>query len=154
MYYQQSANKVRWFGIADKVSRECVTGLGAKHCASYLPFAVSKILGNPAIYTWRQVGGETLLANGFSNFRGLFNTDFQGNLNEARAWDITQLKREQSLLQPIHERFFSQHPWFVTVNKNIMRLCMRGGVNLLNKADRVRYGCFLMNYTKAQGCQW
>lgn len=148
LYYQGLTVPVRWFGIADKVSRDCLTGLGAKHCGSYLPFAVSKVFGNPKIYTWRQQGGETLLANGFDNFKALFN----GKFNNAVAWDIGQLNTEQTLLQPLHERFLGAYPTFRKVNKTIMRLKIKGGVEILNKADRVRYGCSLLDYSVEQGC--
>lgn len=148
LYYQGSSLPVRWFGIADKVSRECLTGLGAKHCASYLPFAGSKLFGNPPIYRWRQAGGITVLATSFDNFKALFN----GGFSDPVTWDIHQLNNEQTALQPIHEQYLATHPMFVKANKTVFRLRIKGGVNILDKADRVRYGCFRMGYRAEQGC--
>lgn len=148
LYYQHSSVPVRWFGVADKVSRDCLTGLGAKHCGSYIPFAVSKVFGNPAIYTWRQQGGETLLTNGFDNFKALFN----GKFYDTVRWDIDQLNTEQTLLQPIHEAYLTKYKTFRKVNKTIMRLKIKGGVEILNKADRLRYGCILLRYSEEQNC--
>lgn len=148
LYYQHSSLPVRWFGVSDKVSRDCLTGLGAKHCGSYIPFAVSKVFGNPAIYTWRQRGGETLLANSFDNFKSLFN----GKFHDSVRWDIDQLKTEQSLLQPIHEAFLGDHLVFRKVNKTLMRLKIRGGVEILSQSDRLRYGCKMLGYTHFEGC--
>ena len=56
----------RWFGGADKVSRVCVTGLGADGCASYITFGVGSILsGSPTdIYNWRKEAGDTLIKGG------------------------------------------------------------------------------------------
>lgn len=54
-------------------------------------------------------------------------------------------------IQPA-ERFLGAYPTFRKVNKTIMRLKIKGGVEVLNKADRVRYGCSLLHYSVEQGC--
>ena len=152
----------RWFGGADEVSRSCITGLGADGCASYITFGAGKILGNPDLYAWRKEAGDTLIIQGFNNFRHLYN-----NRPNAMQWDIKQLRDEQTVLQPIHEKYLSDanlFRWFsnqMTDSENRKytgklikeEQAQPGGIDILDKSSRIRYGCKLLGYTEQQGCK-
>lgn len=152
----------RWFGGAEKASRGCWTGLGADGCASYLTFGAGKVLGNPDLYAWRKKAGDALITQGFDNFKDLYN-----NRPNAVQWDIKQLKDEQTLLQPIHEKYLTNQNTFVrakqivTDSKNLKYSfnpikewqTQPGGIKLLDKNSRIRYGCKLLGYTEQQGCK-
>ncbi|PKZ67780.1 hypothetical protein CYJ96_11935 [Moraxella osloensis] len=149
----------KWFGGADYVSRTPFTGLGADGNGSYLTFGASKILGNPDIYSWRSEAGNALITQGFGNFKNLYNSR-----PHATQWDIKQLRDEQTLLQPIHEKYLGNQPLFNWVS-NILtdtnyggkilsdKQVQDGGINILDKSSRIKYGCKLLGYTEQQGCK-
>ncbi|HFC6349074.1 TPA: VENN motif pre-toxin domain-containing protein, partial [Neisseria lactamica] len=133
---------VRWFSGAEKVSRACLTGLGADGCVSYLTFGAGKLLGNPDLYGWRKEAGDTLMNKGFSSFRDLYK-----NKPNMMRWDIKQLRDEQTLLQPIHEKYLANHSFFRLVSEKITH------VDILDYKSRIQYGCKLLGYTAQQGCK-
>ena len=161
-YEQQIGSGVQWFGGADFVSRAAVTGLGADGNLSYLSFAMGKTLGNPPIYEWRKAAGDALIVGGFDNFKDLYN-----NQQDPVAWDIKQLKNEQALLQPIHEKYLSDYEVFRNASKNLTSEYIYGfipnilnekqwqteGIDLLDYESRVSYGCKLLGYSEKQGCK-
>ncbi|PMC14875.1 hemagglutinin [Oligella urethralis] len=163
-YEQQIGSGVQWFGGADFVSRAAVTGLGADGNLSYLSFAMGKTLGNPPIYEWRKAAGDALIVGGFDNFKDLYN-----NKQDPVAWDIKQLKNEQALLQPIHEKYLSDQELFVDASQfitapvvgDILSVIFKsdyprsieGGVNILDYESRISYGCKLLGYSEKQGCK-
>ncbi|HGG8337754.1 TPA: DUF637 domain-containing protein [Neisseria meningitidis] len=114
LYEQNLGSKARWFGGADFVSRAAITGLGADGEASYITFAAGKVVGNPPIYEWRAASGNALIVNGFYNFRDLFNKK-----TNPREWDIQQLKSEQKLLQPIHQKYLSNEKDYLSLIKGV-----------------------------------
>ncbi|NEN75600.1 hemagglutinin, partial [Pelistega sp. NLN82] len=169
VYEQNQGSGAKWFEGAEKVSRACFTGLGADGCASYLSFYLAKIFsGNPDLYGWRKEAGDTLMKSGFTNFRELYNNK---GINPME-WDIKQLKSEQSVLQPIHEKYLGEYGVFrwgsqkaMDNNKGVKLFNffnnlfdlekhkgIDGGVDILNQKSRIEYGCMLLGYTKEQGC--
>ncbi|WP_204319016.1 hypothetical protein [Pelistega ratti] len=168
VYELNQGSGAKWFEGAEKVSRTCITGLGADGCISYISFFAGKLLGNPDLYGWRKEAGDTLMKSGFTNFRELYNNK---GINPVE-WDIKQLKSEQSVLQPIHEKYLGEYDWFrgisqnATDNKKGVKLFnffnnllnlekdkgIDGGVDILNQKSRIEYGCMLLGYTKEQGC--
>lgn len=162
LYEQNLGSKAKWFGGADFVSRAFATGLGADGEASYLSFGTSKILGNPPIYEWRFDAGNALISNGFYNFQSLYNKK-----TNPVTWDIKQLKDEQKLLQPIHEKHLANQTSFLWASKvmtsdtimNVIpnqidpRKTQKDGINLLDYDSRIKYGCKLMGYSAEQGCK-
>ena len=162
LYEQNLGSKARWFGGADFVSRAAITGLGADGEASYITFAAGKAVGNPPIYEWRAAAGNTLMVNGFYNFRDLFNKK-----TNPREWDIQQLKSEQKLLQPIHQKYLSNEKIYLSLIKGVTsnkifsiipnpldeRKKIEDGINMLDYKSRIKYGCKLMGYSEKQGCK-
>ena len=162
LYEQNLGSKARWFGGADFVSRAAITGLGADGEASYITFAAGKAVGNPPIYEWRAAAGNTLMVNGFYNFRDLFNKK-----TNPREWDIQQLKSEQKLLQPIHQKYLSNENIYLSLIKGVTsnkifsiipnpldeRKKIEDGINMLDYKSRIKYGCKLMGYSEKQGCK-
>ncbi|KLT73218.1 hemagglutinin [Neisseria arctica] len=132
----------KWFEGAEKVSRNCITGLGADGCGSYITFGAGKILSNPDIYSWRKEAGDTLITQGFNNFKYLYN-----NRPNPIQWDIKQLKDEQRVLQPIHDKYLANKQLFRKVSEIV------SGVNILDYKSRIQYGCNLLGYTEKQGCK-
>ncbi|HFC7958100.1 TPA: DUF637 domain-containing protein, partial [Neisseria meningitidis] len=153
LYEQNLGSKARWFGGADFVSRAAITGLGADGEASYITFAAGKVVGNPPIYEWRAASGNALIVNGFYNFRDLFNKK-----TNPREWDIQQLKSEQKLLQPIHQKYLSNEKDYLSLIKGVTsnkifsiipnpldeRKKIEDGINMLDYKSRIKYGCKLM----------
>lgn len=139
-YYQSQGIDIRWFGAAEIVSRAPITGLGADGNLSYMTFGAGKLFGNPDLYAWRAEAGNTLTEGGFNNFKNAF----QGYYTSAKDWDINQLRSEQKLLQPIHEKYLSNYPTFRYVSKKIT------GVTILDYNSRIDFGCAKMKYS--QGC--
>ncbi|HFC7754501.1 TPA: DUF637 domain-containing protein, partial [Neisseria meningitidis] len=162
LYEQNLGSKARWFGGADFVSRAAITGLGADGEASYITFAAGKVVGNPPIYEWRAASGNALIVNGFYNFRDLFNKK-----TNPREWDIQQLKSEQKLLQPIHQKYLSNEKDYLSLIKGVTsnkifsiipnpldeRKKIEDGINMLDYKSRIKYGCKLMGYSEKQGCK-
>jgi len=154
----------RWFGGADKVSRARFTGLGADGNLSYVTFGMGSVFsGNPKhIYDWRKEAGDALMKGGFNNFKHLYN-----NRPNAMQWDIKQLRDEQVLLQPIHEKYLSDKDKFrefsswMTDSENRKytgkfieeEQTQPGGIDILDKSSRIRYGCKLLGYSEGQGCK-
>ncbi|OAV01404.1 MULTISPECIES: hypothetical protein [Moraxella] len=154
----------RWFGGADKVSRAKFTGLGADGNLSYVTFGMGSVFsGNPKhIYDWRKEAGDALMKGGFNNFKHLYN-----NRPNAMQWDIKQLRDEQVLLQPIHEKYLSDKDKFrgfsswMTDSENRKytgkfieeEQTQPGGIDILDKSSRIRYGCKLLGYSEGQGCK-
>ena len=79
---------------------------------------------------------------GFSSFRDLYN-----NKPNMMRWDIKQLRDEQTLLQPIHEKYLANHSFFRLVSEKITH------VDILDYKSRIQYGCKLLGYTAQQGCK-
>lgn len=75
-----------------------------------------------------------------------FKNAFQGNYTSTKNWDINQLRAEQKLLQPIHEKYLLDYPTFRYVTEKMT------GVTILNYDSRIEFGCNGMGYSKAQGC--
>ncbi|MHC8412486.1 two-partner secretion domain-containing protein [Pseudomonas sp. Hz4] len=154
LYEQQLGIGAKWFWGAEAVSRAPLNGLGADGNASYITFGLGWLLA--PVYSWRTAAGDALINGGFDNFKGLFNKVS----TDPVAWDINQLKTEQSLLQSIHERFLEEHNIF----QNIGRLATdtsiwpdsivgaNGGVSILDYKSRVEFGCKLLGHSKSQGC--
>ncbi|MFL1733062.1 hypothetical protein, partial [Moraxella oculi] len=154
----------RWFGGANDVSRARFTGLGADGNLSYVTFGVGSVFsGSPKhIYDWRKEAGDALITQGFNNFKHLYN-----NRPNAMQWDIKQLHDEQTLLQPIHEKYLSNANLFrwvsnqMTDSKNRKYIgglikekqTQPSGIDILDKSSRIRYGCKLLGYTEKQGCK-
>ncbi|PMC14331.1 hemagglutinin, partial [Oligella urethralis] len=103
-----------------------------------------------------------LIVGGFDNFKDLYN-----NQQDPVAWDIKQLKNEQALLQPIHEKYLSDYEVFRNASKNLTSEYIYGfipnilnekqwqteGIDLLDYESRVSYGCKLLGYSEKQGCK-
>ncbi|WP_273820419.1 DUF637 domain-containing protein [Pseudomonas asplenii] len=148
----------KWFGGAEEVSRAMLTGLGADGNMSYVTFGMGWLLA--PVYDWRKAAGDALITGGFQNFKDLYNKVAMDPV----AWDIKQLKGEQTTLQPIHEQYLKDHQNFVDLS-NFMtdtsgfggnfikdRQGMDGGINILDYKSRVEFGCKLLGYSAAQGC--
>lgn len=132
------------YGGADDVSRARFTGLGADGNLSYVTFGVGSVFsGNPKhIYDWRKEAGDALMKGGFDNFRYLYN-----NRPNAMQWDIKQLRDEQTLLQPIHEKYLADKNFFQLISG------LMTDVDILDYKSRIRYGCKLLGYTEQQRCK-
>ncbi|YCH20101.1 hypothetical protein M1D96_13240 [Pseudomonas sp. D1-3] len=161
-YEQNVGSGAKWYGGAEFVSRARGTGLGVDGNLSYISFALGSLLANSkagSAYGWRAEAGEALMNTGFSNFKDLYN-----NRQDAVAWDIKQLHSEQSLLQPIHEKYLKDKTVFTGLSKIITnsdyviskpldsKSTQSGGVDILDYESRMRYGCKLLNYGVSQGC--
>ncbi|WP_085640528.1 MULTISPECIES: filamentous hemagglutinin N-terminal domain-containing protein [unclassified Pseudomonas] len=156
LYEQELGIGANWFGGAEAVSRAPLTGLGADGNGSFLSFGLGWFLA--PVYDWRKAAGDALITGGFDNFKDLYNK----SATDPVAWDIKQLKNEQSLLQTIHEKFLGDHSWFTTVGKYATDTSLNpligdkqgvdGGVVILDYRSRVNYGCKLLGLSKAQGC--
>ena len=141
IYEQELGIGAGWYAGAEKVSRAPVTGLGADGSASYLNFATGWFLA--PVYDWRKAAGDALITSGFHNFKNLYNkvaTDPVG-------WDTKQLKDEQAILQPIHEKYLGGSSAFQRI-ADIMT-----GVDVLDYRSRVEFGCKLLGHSESQGCK-
>ncbi|WP_256676386.1 DUF637 domain-containing protein [Pseudomonas sp. RGB] len=157
-YENQLGIGAKWFGGANTVSRAPFTGLGADGNASYITFGAGWALA--PVYDWRKAAGDALMAGGYDNFKNLYNK----NTVDPVAWDISQLKNEQMILQPIHEEYLSGHDVFLGVSKYMTDSDkgagalpgdvpgVSGGVNILDYSSRVEFGCKLLGYDASQGC--
>ena len=146
----------RWFEGADFVSRAPLTGLGADNNLSYVTFGLGRLFA--PVYDWRAAAGNVLMENGFDNFRNLYNNKNQHPV----AWDINQLKMEQEVLQPVHEKYLSKSNFFTWTTRKITqpwnfiideKQRVEGGVDILDIKSRIRYGCKLLGYSEEQGCK-
>ncbi|MFL9481053.1 DUF637 domain-containing protein, partial [Acinetobacter baumannii] len=134
-----------WFRVANETSRKAFVGLGAEGELSFLTFGAGNLISTTNAYDWRSEAGKALMEGGFNNFKKLYD----GKVTDVVAWNISQLQQEQKLLQPIHEKYFSDKSWKPMVW--IPQFTMK--VNLLDYGSRIEYGCRKMNYTAAQGCK-
>ncbi len=134
-----------WFRVANETSRKAIVGLGAEGELSSLTFKAGNFISTTNAYDWRSEAGKALMEGGFNNFKKLYD----GKVTDVVAWNISQMQQEQKLLQPIHEKYFSDKSWKPMVW--IPQLFMN--VNLLDYGSRIEYGCRKMNYTAAQGCK-
>jgi filamentous hemagglutinin len=162
-YQLNLGSGAKWFGGAEFVSRAPWTGLGADGNFSYLTFAVGALFaGTHAsdIYEWRSVAGNTLMNSGFDSFKDLYNSGTADPI----VWDINQLRAEQQVLQPIHEKYLSDRVVFTIASKLITntdyavgakleKQGQPGGVDILDYKSRVQYGCKLLDYSANQGCK-
>ncbi|MGB9092125.1 MAG: DUF637 domain-containing protein, partial [Pseudomonas farsensis] len=154
----------KWFYGAELVSRASLTGLGADGHGSSLSFLAGAVTLTgyhaPKIYEWREAAGAALIEAGFDNFKSLYN-----NGADPVQWDINQLKNEQRVLQPVHEKYLKDRTWFVNRSKDMTNSdnglvkgalqdyqTMPGGIEILNYDSRIKYGCKLLNYSSGQGC--
>lgn len=134
-----------WFRVANETSRKAIVGLGAEGELSSLTFKAGNFISTTNAYDWRSEAGKALMEGGFNNFKKLYD----GKVTDVVAWNISQMQQEQKLLQPIHEKYFSDKSWKPMVW--IPQLFMN--VNLLDYRSRIEYGCRKMNYNAAQGCK-
>ncbi|MEY9335443.1 filamentous hemagglutinin [Pseudomonas protegens] len=158
VYEQNMGIGAKWFGGAEEVSRAGWTGLGADDNLSYITFGVGRLMA--PVYDWRKAAGDALITGGFENFKNLYNKA----TSDPVAWDIKQLKGEQTILQPIHEQYMGDRSAFtwlsgLVTDTSIMpeimigdRKGMDGGVDILDYKSRVEFGCKLLGYSKSQGC--
>ena len=86
-----------------------------------MTFITGNILSNPDLYTWRAEAGDAFMNGGFNNFKNAFNGKFTSS-NATKAWDINQLRSEQKLLQPIHEKYLSDYNTFRFVSKGMTKI--------------------------------
>ncbi|HCE6865205.1 TPA: hemagglutinin repeat-containing protein [Pseudomonas aeruginosa] len=144
-YEQNAGSGAKWYGGAEDVSRRALTGLGADgYGSSYTFFAGALLAGINvrSIYQWRSEAGNSLMNSGFSNFSDLYSR----NIDNVVTWDIHQLMSEQKTLQPVHEKYLTDRVVFRAASKI-------SGVDILDYASRVRFGCKLLGYGEAQGCK-
>ncbi|WP_259765933.1 DUF637 domain-containing protein, partial [Pseudomonas protegens] len=162
VYEQNLGIGAKWFGGAEEVSRAFLTGLGADGDGSYLPsyitFAAGRLVA--PVYDWRKAAGDALITGGFDNFKNLYNKA----TTDPVAWDIKQLKGEQTILQPVHEKYLGGRDLFQSMSGKATntsgiaghfieeRQGVPGGINILDYASRVEFGCKLLGYSKSQGC--
>ncbi|MDP9511632.1 filamentous hemagglutinin N-terminal domain-containing protein [Pseudomonas protegens] len=162
VYEQNLGIGAKWFGGAEEVSRAFLTGLGADGDGSYLPsyitFAAGRVVA--PVYNWRKAAGDALITGGFDNFKNLYNKA----TTDPVAWDIKQLKGEQTILQPVHEKYLGGRDLFQSMSGKATntsgiaghfieeRQGVPGGINILDYASRVEFGCKLLGYSKSQGC--
>lgn len=144
-YEQNVGSGAKWYGGAEDVSRRFLTGLGADGSGSSYTFLMGSLLAGvnaPSIYEWRAEAGNSLMDAGFSNFSNLYNK----TINNVVSWDINQLMSEQKILQPIHEKYLTERIIFRTASRI-------SGVDILDYASHVLFGCKLLGYNEAQGCK-
>ena len=112
---------------------------------------------------WKQE--NTLINEGFENFRYLYNNPREDALN----WDIGQLRNEQKALQSIPDKYLNDKGVFTNAGKlltntdipylgagnNMVTSDRQGqpdGVDIRSYESRVVYGCKLLGYDASQGC--
>jgi filamentous hemagglutinin len=158
-YEKDVGSGVKWFGGANDVSRAALTGLGADGYYSWLTFFFGSLaagINAPDIYAWRATAGNTLMSNGFPNFKDLYNN----GASDPVTWDVAQLRNEQQSLQAVHEQFLSNLSFFTDMSKFVTNTDifgelvsgLSGGINILDYKSRVEYGCKILGYGEKQGC--
>jgi len=139
--------------------------LGAGNNYGFNRFVVANLLIDS--YDWRDEAGNVLMIGGFNNFKDLYNY----GTNDPVAWDINQLRTEQQMLQPVHEKYFASSWLFPRASQKIsdsdswvfsafetlnflsdIQISMPGGIDFLSYESRVMYGCKLLGYSAADGC--
>ncbi|MFJ7141999.1 filamentous hemagglutinin N-terminal domain-containing protein [Pseudomonas protegens] len=158
VYEQNLGIGAKWFGGAEEVSRAKWTGLGADGHGSFASFGSGWLVA--PVYDWRKAAGDALITGGFDNFKNLYNKA----TTDPVAWDIKQLKGEQTILQPIHEQYMGDRSVFTWTSNQVTdtaimpgwlisdRQGVDGGVDILDYKSRVEFGCKLLGYSKSQGC--
>lgn len=159
-YEKKLGAGVNWFHAAEFTTRSPLTGLGGGgFFTSAAPFFIGN-LGAP-LYRWRDEGSSAVLTTGFENFKNLYNNKKTNPIE----WDINTLKLEQSMLQPIHEKHLGSRRKLLNLintitdsEKSISRILdekqkIEGGIDVLDKNSRIKYGCKLLGYTEKQGCK-
>ena len=158
VYEQNLGIGAKWFGGAEEVSRAKWTGLGADGHGSFASFGSGWLVA--PVYDWRKAAGDALITGGFDNFKNLYNKA----TTDPVAWDIKQLRGEQTILQPIHEQYMGDRSVFTWTSNQVTdtaimpswlisdRQGVDGGVDILDYKSRVEFGCKLLGYSKSQGC--
>ena len=149
--FDAMANQVpnsRWFQGAADVSRACFIGLGADGCGSWATFWIGT-LGQDKFYQWREEAGKAIMQSGYDYFKNSFNNSGSYSV----ADDIAQLKREQQMLQRIHEKYLGDEKVYRGAGRTLTYVLDGYAVNLLDYNSRVEYGCKKMGFTSAQGCK-
>lgn len=59
--------------------------------------------GGGSLYDWRDEAGNALIGGGFNNFKDAFNNQYQFT----KEWDMNQLRGEQKVLDPIHNKYLN-----------------------------------------------
>lgn len=143
-YFNQNNVPTKWFGVAEKTSR---IFLGADGYGGSYVFGAGNIVANPlsdkSLNNWRAEAGNALMDKGFNNFKDLYN----GNYSSVKQWDIKQLKEEQNLLQPIHEKYLNKNGLIDSMGKPVTN------GSILKYKDRMNYGCGEMGYKANDGCK-
>ena len=150
--FDAMANQVpnsRWFQGAADVSRACFIGLGADGCGSWATFYIGRLGSADKFYQWREEAGKAIMQSGYDYFKNSFNNSGSYSV----ADDIAQLKREQQMLQSIHEKYFGaadslDNGWGLRKGGIVSQ-----GVDVLSYKSRIEYGCKKMGLTPAQGCK-
>jgi filamentous hemagglutinin len=158
-YYKDLGIDVKWFAGAYDVS---IDSLGGGEKWSTLKFGVGALFTGQGsnLYNWRSEAGNALMNDGFNNFKNLYNN----GTNNPAAWDINQLQREQTVLQPIHEKYLGDANAFQWVSKKLTDsnwpfikyvtppTRVPGGVDITKYPSRVNYGCQMLSYSAKKGC--
>ena len=154
-YLNNNGISVQWFRAVEDVSRAGITGLGAEGNASSITFWVGSLLPGDQ-YAWRQEAGNTLMNDGFENFSNIFNN----GTPDPVAWDISQLRNEQTILQPVHERYLGNSgimdvPFneLIRAGTYLMDDTGDGVGDILDVNSRIEYGCRQMGYSSGNGCE-
>lgn len=160
LYEKNIGAGARWYGAAEFTTRAPLLGLGGgDFFVSVLPFATGSLAA--PLYSWREDAGNSVIKTGFEKFKDLYNK----RITSPRDWDINLFKLEQTALQPIHENYLKNSEIFIkTIKKltdsenSISRIInenqkIEGGLDILDKNSRIRYGCKLLGYSENQGCR-
>ena len=93
------------------------------------------------------------MLSGYEYFKKSFNSPN----SYSAADDIAQLKREQLMLQPIHEKYFQNNSLhtqtYLALGRALTYAKDGYGVKLTDYNSRIEYGCKSMGLTSAQGCK-
>jgi hypothetical protein len=150
-YYRDLGIGVKWFGGAYNVS---IDDLGGGEPLSVLKFLAGAVVTGQGsnLYNWRSEAGNALMNDGFNNFKNLYNN----GTNNPVAWDINQLRREQTVLQPIHEKYLGDADFFRGLSNFLTdsnwpaikwispQTRVPGGVDITKYPSRVNYGCQML----------
>ncbi|SET27177.1 hemagglutinin repeat-containing protein [Thorsellia anophelis] len=72
-YFDELGIPIKWYGEAEKVSRACLTGLGATGCGSEYTFELYDWALDADLDAWRAEAGKKIMEGGFNNFSNLYN---------------------------------------------------------------------------------
>jgi len=158
LYERNIGAGAKWHGAAETATRSPLIG-GGGFFTSAIPFAAGNFAA--PLSSWRSEASSKVMREGFESFKNLYTNKHTDPLK----WDIDLLKKEQSILQPIHEKHFKNNESFVNSIKNFTNSNhflskftpeeqkIEGGLNLLDKKSRIQYGCKLLGYSEKQGCK-